>query len=510
MERDLPRLAAPVYDAVVVGGGILGACIAWDAALRGLRVALLERGDFGAATSANSLGIVHGGLRYLARGEVRRMRESIRERSALLRIAPTLVEPLPVLVPTGAFGTRSRVAFGAVLGLNDLLSLDRNRGLLPERRLPAGHLVPLEECRRRFSAFPSEGASGGALWYDARLRHPERLALALVRAAVERGAAAANYCRVHGPTVSNGAVTGVTASDVLSGEEFSVRARRVVVAAGPWTPGLTRSPPAADDPSALPQAFALNVEVPGRRADVAVGVRSRSGRGDDPIVGGHRYIFLVPGESTTLLGTWYAPWPGGDPEALAGRGAAALIDEFRAACPGLAISSGDILRCHWGLLPLKAGRESGRPDALASRERVIDHGAGVGPAGMFSAEGVKFTTARGVAQRVVDRMVASLGLPRTRCRTACVRIDDLGDTSKASPETLVRRALREEMAVRLSDLMFRRTTFGLPFPAAPLTVAAVARIAAADLGWSPAREAAEIDDVMRQLRPPGPTVGPGG
>lgn len=111
---------------------------------------------------------------------------------------------------------------------------------------------------------------------------------------------------------------------------------------------------------------------------------------------------------------------------------------------------------------------------------------------------------------MVDRVVTSLGLPRTRCRTAKVRIDDLGDTSKAPPETLVRRALREEMAVRLSDLIFRRTTFGLPCAAAPLTVAAVARIAAADLGWSPAREAAEIDDVTRQLRPPGPTVGPGG
>src|SRR5215208_6096759 len=99
MQRDLRRLASGTHDLVVVGGGLHGACISWDATLRGLRVALIERDDFGAATSGNSLRIVHGGLRYLARGDLPRAREAIRERSALLRIAPALIEPLPVLVP---------------------------------------------------------------------------------------------------------------------------------------------------------------------------------------------------------------------------------------------------------------------------------------------------------------------------------------------------------------------------------------------------------------------------
>jgi glycerol-3-phosphate dehydrogenase len=507
MERDLPRLAGAHYDLIVVGGGIQGAWIAWDAALRGLRVAILDREDFGAQTSANSLRIVHGGLRYLARGDLFRMRESIRERSALLRVAPTLVEPLPVLVPTRGTGAHGRTAFRIALALNDLASLTRNRGLAEHRRLPPGRLVPLEECRRRFPAFPLEGSTGGALWYDARLRSPERLTLALVRAAVGQGAAAANYCRVHRPTVSDGWVTGVIASDELGGNQFHVRARRVVVAAGPWTQSLVGDGPAA--PAELPQAFALNVEIGGRPADLAVGVRSLSGPAEDPIVGGRRYLFMVPQESTTLLGTWYTHWRGGDPDPLIRRGAVDLVREFRTACPGWAISAQDVLRCHWGLLPLKGGREPGRWDAMADSERVIDHGAGVGPAGMFSAEGVKFTTARGVAQRVVDRVAISLGR-RLRCRTAEVRIDGPGDTSDATPDAQVRRALREEMAVRLSDLMFRRTSFGSPLGRAPLTVAAVARIAAADLGWSPAREAAEIDDVARQLRPPILAPGPNG
>lgn len=509
MERDLPRLAAATYDLIVVGGGIQGAWIAWDAALRGLRVAILERGDFGAQTSANSLRIVHGGLRYLARGDLARMRESIRERSALLRVAPDLVEPLPVLVPTHGAGAHGRAAFRMALALNDLASWDRNRGLAEPHRLPPGRLVAPEECRERFPAFPSNGTTGGALWYDARLRHPERLALALVRAAVAEGAAAANYCRVHRATIADGAVTGVSASDELGGDEFQVRGRRVVVAAGPWTPALTGSVLAAEAPGALPYAFGLNVEVAGRLASTAVGVRALSGRLEDPIAGGGRYLFMVPQEGTTLLGTWYTRWPGGNPEPLIARGAAALVQEFGAACPGLAISAHDVLRCYWGLLPLKGGREAGRRDALAEKERVIDHGAGVGPAGMFSAEGVKFTTARGVAQRVVDRVAASLGRG-LRCRTSEVRIAGPGDTSDTTPDARVRRALREEMVVRLSDLMFRRTSFGSPLAPGPLTVAAVARIAAADLGWNPAREAAEIDDVTRQLRPPILAAGPGG
>ena len=146
MRRDLNQLGGIRHDVLVIGGGIQGACIAWDAALRGLKVALVERDDFGAATSANSLRIVHGGLRYLSRGDLTRMRESIRERSALLRIAPGLVEPLPVLVPTGGPGVPGRAAFGAGLVLTHLLSPTRNRHLDPRRRIAAGRLLSRPEC----------------------------------------------------------------------------------------------------------------------------------------------------------------------------------------------------------------------------------------------------------------------------------------------------------------------------------------------------------------------------
>jgi glycerol-3-phosphate dehydrogenase len=505
MKRDLTRLTDEAFDVVVVGGGIQGAWIAWDAALRGLRVALIEQDDFGAATSANSLRIVHGGLRYLARGDLRRMQVSIRERSALLRTAPTLVEPLAVLVPTEGLGTRSRPAFRAALAINDLLSRDRNRGLLPERHLPDGRVVSLEECRRRFPAFPASRATGGALWYDARVRKPERLTLALVKAAAARGAVAANYCRAEGMLFARGAGAGVVASDGVSGGRLEIRGRRVVISAGPWTPAL-----AGEDPAGHPVAFALNLEVAGRLADAAVGVRSPSGPAVDPVIGGHRFIFLVPQDSTTLLGTWYAPWPaaGADPGALIRRGAEVLLAEFRTACPGLELEEADVVRTYWGLLPLKQGREPGRPGALADRDRVAGHRGAGGSDGMFSVEGVKFTTARGTAELAVDAVLASLRLSGRPCRTLTVRLDDGSSSRPEGMADQIRYAIREEMAVRLSDVILRRSSTGAPPGSTQAAVAAAARIAAGELGWSLARERAEIDDVLQRLAPFGPAPVP--
>lgn len=494
MKRDLRRLAGGTLDLIVVGGGLHGACIAWDATLRGLRVALIERDDFGAATSANSLRIVHGGLRYLARGDLRRMRESIRERSALLRIAPTLVQPLPVLVPTTGHGTHGRLALSAALRLNDLCSPDRNHGLDAAHRLPDGRLVSLEECRRLFPAFPGEGANGGALWHDARLTHPERLTLAFVRAAARQGALVANYCALQRVLTDGGTVQGVAAADRLGSGSVEIHGRAVVVAAGPWTASLSGA-----DPARLPHAFALNIEVGRRLADVAAGVRSPTGAVGDPITGGRRFLFLAPQARTTLLGTWYAPAAGRSEAELVARGAAVLLGEFRAACPALELDATDVVGYQWGWLPLKGGRERGRPDALAERPRVLEHRAAGGVRNIFSVEGVKFTTARRVAEEVTDRVMAALGRPPVPCRTAEARVDD-GDLPEATLEARVRRAVREEMAVCLPDVL-RRTSPGPHAAGDGLEV--VARLAAAELGWTDQRKDAEIDAVKRSLKTPG-------
>jgi glycerol-3-phosphate dehydrogenase len=401
-------------------------------------------------------------------------------------------------------GTTSRPALRAVLRFNDLLSSSRNHGLDADHQLPDGRLIPLDECRRLFAAFPA-GATGGAQWWDARLRHPERLTLAFVRAAAGQGAEVANYCQMDQLMVENGTATGVRALDVVGGDALEVRGRRVVIAAGPWTPLLC-----GEAAAVAPQAFALNIEVSSRLAETAVGVRSPAGRAADPVMGGGRFMFLVPLESSTLLGTWYVPWRGQDPDALVRQGAVALMEEFNAACPELALAEPDLVRCQWGLLPLRAGREPGRPGALAGRPRVIDHGFGIGPRNMLSVEGVKFTTARGIAEFVVNGVVASLGLGKVPCRSAEVRIDRPEDGVGGPLRSQIDRAIREEMAVRLSDVIFRRTSLSVQPPPTRAAVADVARIVASTLGWTQSREADEIADVVRRLHPFGSTMGPAG
>src|SRR3954470_125919 len=501
MRRNLSRFADTAFDLLVVGAGIHGACAAWDATLRGLSVAIVDQDDFGGATSANSLRIVHGGLRYLTRGDFPRMMESIQERSALLRIAPDLVRPLPVLVATHGRGLRGRWAHRLALASNDLISIFRNRHLSLERAIPPGRLVSRSECLTLFPGFsPGHGLTGGAVWYDAQLRHPERLTLSFLRSASSRGAVLANYVRVHGLRVINGAVESALATDVVDGKSVTIRARAVLVAAGPWsTEIVAQAIPGSRHSAGATHALGVNVVLNRRLSEIGVGVQGRSGLERDPVGGGRRFLFLAPQGRTTVLGTWYSvPDRRGDVRGEVERGARLLLDELNEACPTLGVSSTDVVRHQWGWLPLKAGVEPGRPDALADRPRVLDHGR-EGVRGLFSMEGVKYTTARRVAERAVDRIFDGLGRQSPPCLTSTVPLDSGGQPD-------VSHAIREEMAIKLADIVFRRTTLGEAPGPDRAAVEAAARTAGIELGWSATRQEAEIEDVMRQSGMPGATV----
>lgn len=489
MRRNLPALSDNTFDLLVVGAGIHGACVAWDACLRGLSVALVDRGDFGAATSANSLGIVHGGLRYLSRGDLPRMRESIRERSVLLRIAPTLVEPLPVLIGTYRRAARSRAALGTALLLNEIVSALRNRGLSPELQIPRGRLVSLATCQALFPWFPPDGLTGGALWHDARMRAPERLTLAFVRSAAERGAVVANYVRMDRLLVREGTAVGIAATDLDGGGRFDIKARSVVVAAGPWTTGLTRDTLEQRSRPEPGQALAVNVLISRPLSSVAVGVEA-----------GNRFLFAVPRNDKTVLGTWYAVADSG-PSATPEWGQEALVREFNQACPGLELSAADVVACQWGRLPLKRHRRQGAVE-LAERPRVTDHGSSGGVRHLLSVEGVKYTTARSVAQGVVDWVFRDLGKPAPRCETASTRLAQEPEPEGSAPfaglgRDVIRRAVSQEMAVKLEDIVLRRSQIDTAsLTRAELTTAA--RIAGEQLGWDPLRQEAEIESVIRR------------
>ena len=507
MRRDIPRLADTPFDLLVVGAGIFGACAAWDASLRGLSVAVVDQDDFGAATSANSLRIVHGGLRYLARGDLRRMRESIRERSTLLRIAPGLVQPLEVLVPTYGHGAQGREAYSAALALNDVMAYRRNRGLDHSVQIPGARLVSRAECLSLFPWFSRERLTGGAVWHDAQLRHPERLTLSFLQSASRLGAQPVNYLRVDRVLTSSGTVRGARVTDRLTGTQFDVRARAVLVAAGPWTERLVKTAVSAAAPEETPlghtHALAMNVVVNRQLASVAVGVRARSGSQEDPVCGGRRFLFCKPHGAGTALGTWYAPSSVGD-DSSRGYGVKALVKEFNDACPTLDLTSQDVADCQWGWLPLKRGQEAGRPDALAERSRITDHGAVLGVRHLISVEGVKFTTARRVVERAIDLVFVSLGRSIPPCRTAEQRLDGAAApeiTEKLSEDEIF-RAVRQEMAVKLSDLVFRRTRLGAAPKLQRRAVEAAARTFAAESGWDERRVVEEVDAVMREAGAP--------
>ena len=482
MKRDLAALAGRDWDVAVIGGGIYGAAVAWDAAQRGLAVALLEREDFGAGVSWNSLKTIHGGMRYLQKLDLGRLRESARERATLLAIAPQVVRPLPVVVPTYGHGTTGREALALGLRLNDWLTRDRNRSLPPSHRIPGARTVSAAEALRLVPGLARRGLSGAALWHDAQAASTERLTIGFLHAAADAGAAVANHVEAVSLLRTGARVAGVAVRDTLAGGTSEVRARVVVNAAGPWADellargGLRRAP--------APLLRARNV-VLGRAPVVpcAVGARSEG-----------RFLFLVPWEGRTIVGTSYEPasTPPTDPMAF--------LDEASRVFPWAGIGRADATLVHEGLVPGRGGASG-----LSTRPRLHDHEAEDGLPGLVSLQGVKYTTARAVAERAVDLVVRRLGREAPACRTAVTPLP--GARRLSGPlEDRVLCAVRDEMALTLADAVLRRLDLGTAGPPPAEDLGAVARVMAVELGWDSGRQRAERDGLAgfyaRRIRPP--------
>jgi glycerol-3-phosphate dehydrogenase len=468
VKRDLGALTAREHDVVVVGGGIHGVATAYDAAQRGLSVALVEANDFGSGVSWNSLKTIHGGLRHLQRADLAQARESMRERRALLRIAPEIIRPLPFLVPTYGHGLHGRAAFAAALRLHDLVGRDRNEGLPPERQIPASRVLSPAEVQEIVPGIDARGLSGGAVWFDAQVTHTERLIMAFCHAAAEAGAALANYVAATGFLRSGRSVTGVRARDVEGGGELEIRSRVVVVATGPGVDRLLARAEVA--PAGSPMLTGMNLVL--KRAAVAthaVGGRS-----------GGRYLFVVPWRGRSIVGTAY------DPASLAPDAAVSrFTEEARRAFPWAGIEPGDVSLVHRGLV---FGRRGGR--GLEMRSRVVDHESGDGIPGLVSMRGVKLTTARAEAERAVDLVVRRLGRTAPPCRTAATPLAAARPLPGSVAEQ-TRFAVREEMAVRLPDVVLRRTDLGTACPPAPGDLEAAASAMAAALRWDERKASAE-------------------
>jgi glycerol-3-phosphate dehydrogenase len=478
LKRDLAALAEREHDLLVIGGGIHGAAIAWDAAQRGLKTALVEARDFGAGTSWNSLKTIHGGLRYLQSFDLRRLRESVAERRALLRIAPEIVRPLPFLVPVYGHGLRGREAFELALRASDFLSGDRNAGVDPARHIPKARVLSRDEVLARVPGVAADGLTGGASWCDAQAVFAERLVLGFVRAAADAGATVANDAEVAAFLRDGARVTGARVKDAAGGGELEVRARLVLNATGPGTNALLRL--AGIERAPLPLLRAWNLVL--RRAVVR-----------DEAVGGSddgRFFFLVPWRGAALLGTDYAR---GD--SVAGpTDVERLVSTASRAFPWAGVLREDVTLVHRGLVP-----GSGGADGLWTRQRLTDH-ARDGAPGLLSAVGVKYTTARAVAEQAVDRVALQLDARVAPCRTAETPLVHARPLEGSLVER-TREAVREEMARRLTDTMLRRLDLGTAGPPEAADVESVAGVMAAELGWNASRQAEETRALLETYRP---------
>ena len=240
MIRDLDLLTARTFDILVVGGGIYGLTIAYDAAQRGLSVALVERNDFGSGSSFNHLRTIHGGLRYLQSLDLARARESVRERRTIARIAPHAVRPMPFAVPLYRSLMRGKSAMRVGFVLDRVVAFDRNRGVPPTHRLRGGYVVSRSTAAQTFPGLRRQGLTGAAVFYDYVTTEPDRLTFSYALAAAEHGAVLANHVEAVAPLVDNGRVTGVSARDALGGRTLEIAARITVNAAGGRVDGLLK------------------------------------------------------------------------------------------------------------------------------------------------------------------------------------------------------------------------------------------------------------------------------
>ena len=543
MKRDPAKLADKEFDLVIVGGGIYGICAAWDAALRGLSVAIVDRGDFCGATSANPLKIVHGGFRYIQAANFSRIRASSFERNVLMRTAPHLVDPLPFFIPTYGHGMRGKEALTLGLTLYKLIVPDRNRGQGdPQKHIPWGQLFSREECLRLFPALDDRGLTGGLAFYDAQMYSPPRLGLCYLRSAVDAGAEAANYVEVTGFIHDRGRVAGVRARDSLSGEELEVRGKVVLNASGPWTDGLLRHLNVSlRRPLPVTKDLYLVVNrVLSYRYALAVPSRHRE---PTAIVSrGMRHFFIIPWRGRSLIGSSHALYEGSpDDFSVTEQDIHGLLNEVNEAYPSIGLTMDDVATWNSGLVPFG--------DFYGEHSRIIDHAREHGLEGLVSVVGVRYTTSRGVAKRAVELVLSKMGkgAPRSTTdetpiyggrfegfdgllheavgscptdmsveavrsllrghgseyRRVLMHLDEdrsLAETvgESATIKAQVVHAVREEMAQKLGDIVFRRTDVGSTGDPGESTLRDCAAVMAAELGWDQMTAERELDQVRKE------------
>ena len=515
------------FDLAVIGAGVNGAGIARDAALRGLRVVVLEKNDLCSGTSAISSRLIHGGLRYLEYGELPLVYESLHERRNLRQIAAHLVKPLRISIPVYASGKRGPLLIRLGMIAYDLLSMGKY--------MPKHDMLSRNEMLAGAPGLNSDGLLAGARYFDAQVTFAERLVLENLLAARAAGASIRTYHRVSGISVSDGWVGQVSYEDRLSGDEGTLTASVVVNAAGPWVDEVLGV--AASNAKRLIGGTKGSHIIVGRFEGAPNDAFYVEARADG------RPFFIIPWNGLLLIGTTDIRYRESLDEIRASRAEIDyLVSETNYVFPSANLDIADIHYAYAGVRPLPY-QEKG-PESAITRKHIIKRNNKIAK-GLISIVGGKLTTHRHLAEQTVDRIGKILKRRMPPCRTqdtplpggwgfdeardhlesagvlsdrgierivsiyggrATQLIDLCGETRELSQcmdeERTVLAAevvfcLREEMARTLCDIVHRRLMLGLNADQGRPYYEVIADIAAAELEWDAQQKADELDALRR-------------
>ena len=520
-EQNWARLGKESFDLVVIGAGIVGAGVAWDAALRGFGVALVEQDDFAFGTSSRSSRMIHGGLRYLEYLHLGLVREASQERGVLLRLAPGLVRRTPFLIPFYQHDHPGPRVMNAGLAVYEMLG--------SVSRAQHHRMLTPREALARESVLLADGLKGAARYYDA-LCDDARLVWAVARAAARAGAVICNHARVVGLSRNaSGSLAALSVRDRMRGREVEVRAACVVNAAGPWADAVR----SLDEPGARPllrPTKGIHLVFRRDRFPCTHAVVFSSPRD-------HRKLFLVPWGKFAYVGTTDTDYQGALEDASANANDVSyMLDAMRASFHGVQGAENDILSTWAGVRNLLRDDEE-RPGRVSREHRYV-----VSPAGLITVAGGKLTTFRSMAADIVDLASKQMRIPRRPAITRGqplvphVAVPDEGELEDdlmrqlvwsyggeawnvvrraldapelagrlepglAYPWACVTHAIEEEMAQTVSDVLIRRTRVILESPDGGMKLAPrVAQRLARTLGWDSAESHRQLREYQHYVQ----------
>ncbi len=464
------RLTDPTLDVLVLGGGIVGSGVARDAAMRGLRVGLVERQDFAAGTSSRSSRLLHGGIRYLEQGRLRLVREASVEKKIIRRIAPHLCQPLAFIFP--AYRGQGRPLWQLRVGvkLYDLLCGGRN--FEPSRGLSAAETLQV------LPALRSQKLTGAVRYFDA-FTNDARLVLDTLRSAAAHGAFLLNYARFHNARRED-ATWRCDVEDLVTGRATTVRARAIVNATGPWADQIPHSA------VKLRLTKGVHLVIDRRRLPLSAAA---------VLTAGKRLLFVLPWGERVILGTTDTDYLGA-PEKVATEAddVAYVLRNILEFFPGADLRERDVISTWAGVRPLIANRD-GSPSDISRAHQIRRP-----EPGWWDVAGGKLTTYRLMAEQTVNQIVKHLGVPTRPCRTATEPLLPSDEATAfsgilppaPSPEA-VRHFVRREWAVRLEDVLLRRGRWPDYERLSPNSVKSVAEWMGEAAGWSDHIIRAEMD-----------------